>query len=109
MYNGSGQPTLGSLLRSARATAGLSIRQLEHLTGVGRMTISRMENDALVAAPTAHDLSVSLAHWSLTKPVCSHLQEYPCRASSQASTQCSGQSTTCQQKPSHELGKTSST
>lgn len=49
--------TLGQVLRQARQIAGFSIRELETLTGVGRMTISRLETDAHVTPPTAQDLS----------------------------------------------------
>jgi transcriptional regulator with XRE-family HTH domain len=49
--------TLGQILRQARQAAGFSIRELEALTGVGRMTISRLETDAHVTPPTAQDLS----------------------------------------------------
>lgn len=37
--------TLGSFLKQARETAGISGRQLEAMSGVGRMTIQRLEND----------------------------------------------------------------
>src|SRR6266849_639576 len=47
--------TLGAYLRQARESAGLSLRDLENLTGVGRMALSRLENDA-VQEPQATDL-----------------------------------------------------
>jgi transcriptional regulator with XRE-family HTH domain len=37
--------SLGAFLRDARESAGLSKLQLEAMSGVGRMTIQRLEND----------------------------------------------------------------
>lgn len=37
--------TLGSFLKQARESAGIARRQLEALSGVGRMTIQRLESD----------------------------------------------------------------
>ena len=51
------QPTLGAYVRHARIEAGLSLRQVETLTGVGRMALSRLETGALVQPPTADDLN----------------------------------------------------
>jgi transcriptional regulator with XRE-family HTH domain len=39
------EPTLGETLRAAREEAGLSKLQLEAMSGVGRMNISRLEAD----------------------------------------------------------------
>jgi len=39
------EPTLGEVLRAAREEAGLSKLQLEAMSGVGRMNISRLETD----------------------------------------------------------------
>lgn len=39
------EPTLGKTLKAAREEAGLSKLQLEALTGVGRMNITRLEAD----------------------------------------------------------------
>lgn len=38
-------PPLGAFLRQAREAAGLSKLQLEAMSGVGRMTIQRLESD----------------------------------------------------------------
>lgn len=47
--------TLGQVLRQAREGAGLSIRQLEATSGVGRMAIQRLEFDE-VEKPSADHL-----------------------------------------------------
>lgn len=47
--------TLGQVLRQAREGAGLSIRQLEATSGVGRMAIQRLESDE-VERPLAEHL-----------------------------------------------------
>jgi transcriptional regulator with XRE-family HTH domain len=52
--------TLGQVLRLARGVAGLSIRQLEATSGVGRMAIQRLEQDE-VEKPLAEHL-IHLAH-----------------------------------------------
>ncbi|MGB9050559.1 MAG: helix-turn-helix transcriptional regulator [Pseudonocardiaceae bacterium] len=47
--------TLGQVLRQVRESAGLSIRQLEATSGVGRMAIQRLESDE-VEKPSADHL-----------------------------------------------------
>lgn len=47
--------TLGQVIRQARESAGLSIRQLEATSGVGRMAIQRLEFDE-VEKPSADHL-----------------------------------------------------
>lgn len=47
--------SLGAYIREAREDAGLSLRQLEAMTGIGRMALSRLEN-GVVAEPQAADL-----------------------------------------------------
>ena len=48
---------LGRILRDAREAAGLSIRQLSSLSGVGRMVIFRLESNALTELPSARHLA----------------------------------------------------
>lgn len=49
------RPTLGQTLQAARLEAGLSKLKLEAMSGVGRMSISRLEADWYQEAP-AEDL-----------------------------------------------------
>lgn len=53
--------TLGQLLRRARETAGLSIRQLEATSGVGRMAIQRLEQDEVEKPSADHLLHLAQA------------------------------------------------
>ncbi|MCA1703788.1 MAG: helix-turn-helix domain-containing protein [Actinobacteria bacterium] len=48
--------TLGEFLKQAREAAGLARRQLALMSGVGRMTIQRLETDWYAEAPTPDDL-----------------------------------------------------
>jgi transcriptional regulator with XRE-family HTH domain len=48
--------SLGTFLREARETAGLSKLQVEAMSGVGRMTIQRLESD-YYSEPSPDDLA----------------------------------------------------
>lgn len=48
--------SLGEFLRNARETAGLSKLQLATMSGLGRMTIQRLETDWYAEPPTPDDL-----------------------------------------------------
>jgi transcriptional regulator with XRE-family HTH domain len=52
----SGTPTLGSFLKQAREDAGIARRHLAVMSGVGRMTIQRLETDYYHTEPSADDL-----------------------------------------------------
>jgi transcriptional regulator with XRE-family HTH domain len=55
------QLSLGQLLRQAREVAGLSIRQLEATSGVGRMAIQRLEQDEVEKPAADHLLHLAQA------------------------------------------------
>jgi transcriptional regulator with XRE-family HTH domain len=46
--------TLGQVIRQAREEAGLSMRQLEATSGVGRMAIQRLEQDEVEKPAAGH-------------------------------------------------------
>lgn len=50
------QVTLGSFLQHARLESGIARRQLAAMSGVGRMTIQRLETDYYHTEPSADDL-----------------------------------------------------
>src|SRR6266511_267991 len=53
--------TLGQVIRQAREEAGLSIRQLEATSGVGRMAIQRLEQDEVEKPAADHLLYLAQA------------------------------------------------
>jgi transcriptional regulator with XRE-family HTH domain len=55
------QLSLGQVLRQAREAAGLSIRQLEATSGVGRMAIQRLEQDEVEKPAADHLLHLAQA------------------------------------------------